>query len=123
MNLTVPDNSLFCCYCGEKFNPLNRGKAKTVDHLIPVSKGGANNSYNKRNCCKRCNTQKADMLLQDYLNLIMQKPLSFYEKNIRVENIKYMIDYVNSAGSKIFKHETRFKWYERRYLSLKNNNQ
>lgn len=118
---TLPDNSLFCCYCGCKFNPFNKGKVKTIDHLIPVSKGGANNLYNKRNCCQHCNTQKADLLLQDFLIIIIEKPLSFYEKNIRVENIKYMIDYVNSAGAKVFRHKEKYVWYERRYLKKYSN--
>ena len=116
--ISISDNSLFCCYCGCKFNPLNKGKVKTIDHLIPVSKGGANRSCNKKNCCKHCNTQKGDLLLQDFLILITGSPLSFYEKNIRIENIKYLIDYVNSAGEKVFRHKEKYVWYERRYLNL-----
>ena len=116
--MTFPDNSLFCCYCGIKFDPFNRRKHKTVDHIIPVSKGGANTPYNKRNCCNFCNTQKSNLLLQDFLLRIEGKDLSDYETNIRIENIKYLIDYVNSAGEKVFKNKGYFKWYKRRYLKL-----
>lgn len=116
MNIELPDNSIFCCYCGEKFNHSNKGKIKAVDHLIPVSKGGANRSCNKRNCCQRCNTQKSDLLLQDFLKRIEQSHLPFYEKNIRLENIKHLINYVNTAGEKLFRNEERFLWYKRRYV-------
>ena len=32
----------------------------TVDHLIPISKGGNHNWDNVRNCCMRCNIKKGD---------------------------------------------------------------
>ena len=118
--MTLPDNSLFCCYCGQKFNSLNKARLKTADHLIPLSKGGANNPYNKRNCCKFCNTQKADLLLQDFLLKVKSRSENEYEKSVKIENIEYLIEYVNTAGQKIFKNEKFFNWYKRRYLKITN---
>lgn len=41
-----------CCYCENKFNSERK---RTVEHLVPISKGGANNPGNLRDCCNRCN--------------------------------------------------------------------
>ena len=37
-------------------------EASTVDHLIPVSKGGSNDLTNLVLCCKQCNGEKADRM-------------------------------------------------------------
>lgn len=41
-----------CVYCG--------GKANTVDHVIPASRGGANSWENLAGACSPCNHSKAD---------------------------------------------------------------
>lgn len=46
-----------CCYCG--------GKANTVDHVYPRSKGGRNSWENVVASCKECNSRKGDKLLSD----------------------------------------------------------
>ena len=46
-----------CQYCGKL---TDRGSL-TVDHVIPKSKGGANNWTNLVTCCAPCNHKKADM--------------------------------------------------------------
>lgn len=45
-----------CFYCGVTLNDWNR----TVDHIVPKSKGGILSNDNKVWCCKRCNQFKAD---------------------------------------------------------------
>lgn len=47
-----------CVYCDSKVN-------LTLDHLIPVSKGGKSTWNNLVTCCKKCNTMKGDKLLKD----------------------------------------------------------
>ncbi len=47
-----------CHYCGEKSNPLEL----TMDHLIPISRGGKNNKGNVVPACKSCNNKKKYML-------------------------------------------------------------
>lgn len=43
----------YCCYyCG---SPAN-----TVDHLVPLSKGGTHEEHNLVACCTRCNSSKKD---------------------------------------------------------------
>lgn len=42
-----------CKYC-KKFCEED----KTIDHIIPVSKGGTNYDSNLVTCCQKCNTKK-----------------------------------------------------------------
>ncbi|MCF8045570.1 MAG: HNH endonuclease [Desulfarculaceae bacterium] len=47
-----------CHYCGEKFPPAEL----TMDHLIPVARGGRSEKFNLVPCCKNCNTRKKSMI-------------------------------------------------------------
>lgn len=46
-----------CAYCG--------GRAETIDHVVPRSRGGTHTWENCVACCARCNHRKADKLLAD----------------------------------------------------------
>lgn len=50
-----------CYICG--------GQAESFDHVIPRSKGGANNKTNMQPCCETCNSAKGHMDLEDFLSL------------------------------------------------------
>lgn len=43
-----------CYYCGKKVNP----KELTMDHKIPLCRGGTSERYNIVPCCKECNNKK-----------------------------------------------------------------
>ena len=43
-----------CLYCGTKLTDKNR----TLDHMIPLSKGGQHSAANVVECCKSCNSRK-----------------------------------------------------------------
>jgi len=47
-------NRGICHYCGEKFSP---GQL-TMDHRIPLARGGTSTQGNLVPCCKACNNQK-----------------------------------------------------------------
>ena len=47
-----------CYYCAEKFSP----KTLTMDHIVPLGRGGASSKGNIVACCKDCNTKKKTML-------------------------------------------------------------
>ncbi|MGD9732766.1 MAG: HNH endonuclease [Desulfamplus sp.] len=47
-----------CHYCGESFPP----KELTMDHVVPISRGGTSSKNNVVPCCKECNTKKRTML-------------------------------------------------------------
>ncbi|OZM71701.1 HNH endonuclease [Amycolatopsis antarctica] len=46
-----------CAYCG--------GRAETIDHVLPRSRGGPHTWQNCVACCARCNHRKADRLLSE----------------------------------------------------------
>jgi 5-methylcytosine-specific restriction endonuclease McrA len=46
-----------CAYC--------RRSGDTIDHVIPISKGGLHCWENCVACCSKCNTKKADRLLSE----------------------------------------------------------
>jgi len=47
-----------CYYCGRKFNPLEL----TMDHKIPLARGGSSEKINIVPACKECNNKKKYML-------------------------------------------------------------
>lgn len=49
-----------CRYCRDRIDRA----AITVDHIIPVSKGGTNALENLCLACKLCNLRKADQILE-----------------------------------------------------------
>ena len=57
-----------CHYCGGKFDPKNM----TMDHIVPISRGGKSVKGNIVPSCKNCNTNKkyytpAELILKDQL--------------------------------------------------------
>jgi 5-methylcytosine-specific restriction endonuclease McrA len=46
-----------CYYCGEKFSV----KRMTVDHVIPISRGGLNEPSNWCHSCFHCNSRKSNL--------------------------------------------------------------
>ncbi len=47
-----------CHYCKGQFPP----RELTMDHVIPISRGGRSEKFNLVPCCKACNTQKRQLL-------------------------------------------------------------
>ena len=43
-----------CHHCGEKFSP----KDLTMDHLVPIIRGGKSSKGNLVPSCKKCNTER-----------------------------------------------------------------
>lgn len=66
----------FCFYCERTFSRLSLGEfadpdtglvVKTVDHIIPTSKGGKDVKLNKVYACQECNQKKNDLFLEQFL--------------------------------------------------------
>jgi hypothetical protein len=53
-----------CLYCGAAFGPTCK---PTLDHLIPIKKGGSHSAANVVVCCLTCNSRKGSL---DYLDWI-----------------------------------------------------
>lgn len=56
-----------CHWCGRPFAPAEL----TMDHIVPLARGGKTTKANVVPCCKQCNTQKKLLLPMEwetYLN-------------------------------------------------------
>jgi 5-methylcytosine-specific restriction endonuclease McrA len=62
-----------CHYCGRGFSPAEL----TMDHIVPVSRGGKTTKGNVAPCCKACNNAKKQLLpmeWESYLGQFSAKP-------------------------------------------------
>lgn len=60
-----------CHYCGRKFKPSEL----TMDHIVPIIRGGKSSKGNVVPACKECNNKKKSLLLiewEDYLKSIRE---------------------------------------------------
>lgn len=56
--------SVNCVYCSRSYTEVNY---KTIDHIIPISKGGTHDPNNINICCWNCNQSKNNQLLNEWL--------------------------------------------------------
>jgi len=64
-----------CYYCGEKFKAMEL----TMDHLVPIVRGGRSALGNIVPACKECNNKKKYLLpaeWEEYLNMLQGKNTS-----------------------------------------------
>ena len=53
-----------CAYCHYQHNP----DRLTIDHILPITKGGSNNISNICLACWRCNLTKHARTLEEWVN-------------------------------------------------------
>jgi len=61
-----------CHYCGAEVAP----RELTLDHIVPVARGGRSTKGNCVPACKECNNKKRDLLpieWQEYLDNLQQR--------------------------------------------------
>ncbi len=58
-----------CHYCGKSVEP----KDLTMDHVVPLSRGGKSTKGNVVPCCKECNNKKKYMTPVDMIIKIMKE--------------------------------------------------
>lgn len=51
-----------CHYCGASVPP----KELTMDHIVPIARGGKTTKGNVVPCCKECNNQKKQLLPMEW---------------------------------------------------------
>jgi len=51
-----------CYYCGRLFEPKNL----TMDHVVPLARGGRSTKDNIVTSCKECNTKKKTLLPMEW---------------------------------------------------------
>ncbi len=66
-----------CAYCGQHRNI----KYMTVDHIMPLSKGGTDDVENLQCTCKMCNRLKSDMLPSEFTDFVR----CILENSMRIE--------------------------------------
>lgn len=57
-----------CHYCGRAF----AARELTMDHIVPVSRGGKTTKGNVVPCCKDCNNAKKQMLAMEWEDYLKQ---------------------------------------------------
>ena len=55
-----------CHYCGRTVAP----KELTMDHVVPISRGGRSTKGNVVPCCKDCNTKKKMLLPMEWADYL-----------------------------------------------------
>lgn len=72
-----------CQYCGSK-------RDLTLDHVLPVSRGGMHTWLNLVTACRKCNTKKGDCTPDEISMNLKQKPFKpgyyFFLKDLAVRN-------------------------------------
>lgn len=92
-NLFQRDDHI-CCYCGNRFHRSQL----TREHIIPVSRGGANTWMNCATACKRCNNRKGARLPEEAGMELLYAPyvpdrteaLILESRNIRRDQMEFL---------------------------------
>lgn len=51
-----------CYYCGLRLRPSH----KTIDHMVPLGRGGPNRYYNRVTACAPCNFKKGPLTASEF---------------------------------------------------------
>ena len=75
MNVLIRDNYK-CQYCGfvGSHNSVDKSRRITVDHVIPLAKGGTSSFTNCVAACCSCNSKKSNFLLSEINMKLIRKP-------------------------------------------------
>lgn len=57
-----------CHYCGKQISPRDL----TMDHIVPISRGGKSTKGNVVTACKECNTLKKQLLPMEWEEYLVQ---------------------------------------------------
>ena len=64
----IKDKYCTCFFCGE----FIERKLRTIDHLISLAKGGDDSEENMVVSCHQCNSEKADLDIDEYIKLKLE---------------------------------------------------
>lgn len=83
----IADSKRFCYICNTR---IPDDETATIDHIIPKSRDRRADVYsNMRCCCSRCNNDKGNMTLSEYVQHIFDNRQSYrYISNKRLEYLK-----------------------------------
>lgn len=58
-----------CPYCSKQM----RGKGKSLDHVIPIARGGSHSLANVLICCRSCNSAKGALAFDEWLARVQER--------------------------------------------------
>lgn len=61
-------DGLACAWCGSSLE--DEGVTLSLDHVLPVSRGGTNGSKNLVTSCRKCNSVRGDRTARDFANAV-----------------------------------------------------
>lgn len=103
-----------CCHCGKVVYP---GYGATIDHFIPLNKGGTNRKINLVMLCKECNEDKTDKIVDPNKYLKYLKPKYLEEVNGYFDSYIMSFDYLDRTNILCFNEyefEFNYKFYPNR---------
>lgn len=61
-----------CTYCNKRLTLKRKHHVDkvTVDHYIPLAKGGFDDFHNKVAACLKCNNRKADLMPEEFMEVL-----------------------------------------------------
>lgn len=96
----VKAKSSKCFYCGCQLNDSNQ----TIDHIVPVTKGGTNDIQNLVRCCHDCNQMKGGETIFGAITKLNEKIKwchpEFEEDRIRKEKYLNYVEIFKAANKK-----------------------
>lgn len=71
-----------CIYCIYEFGKTTEGVKLTIDHKVPVSRGGTNDEKNLCSSCSYHNSDKRDLTAEEYFRVLNNRKLFQDEKQL-----------------------------------------
>lgn len=77
INILYAQQKGVCFWCSTIMDPetdITKGKSNTkhkrvtIDHIIPLSRGGRNCETNKFAACRKCNSERGNLLAKEYID-------------------------------------------------------
>jgi len=89
-----------CWYCGKKIEA-----DFTIDHVIPISRGGTDTLENLVPCCKSCNSGKRNKSIEEFRR--------FYQNKMGMIFTKAQTAWLENKGITIPAPDNYYFWFER----------